>query len=126
MYNAMRDELEKIALLERLVRLGATPIKGTPKLVMKVRSPAELKALQGAVESGWSKRVTEPIMRVAERGLQKLPQGKMQSFARKGAKMIAEDPLGGAVTIAAPGGTVYPFMKKGLEKLIDAAAPLPA
>jgi hypothetical protein len=125
-YRSMADELEKIALLERVVRLGATPIKGTPKLFMKSRSPQELKVLQEAVSAGWDKRVTDPIMRVAEKGLKKLPKGRAERVARKGARLVAEDPLGGAVTIAAPGGSVYPFAKKGLERLIDRLSPLPA
>jgi hypothetical protein len=120
-------ELEKIALLERLVRLGATPIPGTPKLLMKNRSPAELKSLQGAVESAWNSRVTNPIMRAAEGPLSRLPAGKIQNGARWLAKQVAEDPVGMSLTnaIPIPGATLaYQGVKRGLEKAIDRFAPL--
>ena len=120
-------ELEKIALLERLVRLGATPIPGTPKLLMKNRSPAELKALQGAVETGWNKRVTDPIMRMAEGPLRRLPAGKLQNGARWVAKQVAEDPVGMGLAnaIPIPGATLaYQGVKRGLERVIDRVAPL--
>lgn len=120
-------ELEKIALLERLVRLGATPIPGTPKLLMKNRSPAELKALQGAVETGWNKRVTDPIMRMAEGPLSKLPAGKLQNGARWVARQVAEDPVGMGLAnaIPIPGATLaYQGAKRGLEKVIDRVVPL--
>lgn len=96
---------------------------------MRHRNPQELKALQEAVEAGWAQRVTEPIMRVAERGLKKLPKGKVQAFARKGARLMAEDPVGNLVTNLSPiPGTnpAYLGMKKGLERAIDKFAPLPA
>ncbi len=123
--TAMRDELEKIALLERLVRLGATDVPGTPRMVMRKRSPQELKGLQQGVERWWDKKVTEPIMSVAERGLKKLPEGRVQETARGVAKLVAADPVGGSLTAFAPGGLLVPPVKKGLEKLIDVAAPLP-
>ncbi len=112
-----------------MVRLGATDVPHTPQLVMRHRSPQELKALQNAVESGWARRVTEPIMGVAEKGIQKLPKGKVQTLARKGARLMAEDPLGNALTNLSPiPGTnpAYLGMKKGLEHAIDKLVPLPA
>lgn len=96
---------------------------------MRHRSPQELKALQEAVETGWANRVTKPIMRVAEKGLKKLPEGKVQNFARKGAQLMAEDPVGNLITNLSPiPGTnpAYLGMKKGLERVIDKVAPLPA
>lgn len=120
-------ELEKTALFERLVRLGATPIPGTPQLLMKNRTPQELKALQGAVESGWSKRVTDPIMRVAEKPLSKLPPGKIQTGARWVAQQVAQDPVGMTLAnaIPVPGATLaYQGVKRGLERAIDKLAPL--
>lgn len=112
-----------------MVRLGATDIPWTPRLLMRHRSPQELKALQEAVEAGWARRVTDPIMRTAEKGLKKLPEGKVQTFARKGARLMAEDPIGNLVTNLSPiPGTnpAYLGVKKGLERAIDKLAPLPA
>ena len=127
-FAACLMELEKTALLERLVRLGATPIPGTPKLMMKSRSPDELKALQGSVEAGWNERVTQPIMNVAEGPLSRLPKGKIQSGARWMAQSMAQDPVGMtlAKAIPVPGASMlYAGAKKGLEKVIDRVAPLP-
>lgn len=126
-FAACLEALEKTALIERLVRLGATSIPGTPRLFMKNRSPAELKALQGAVESGWNRRVTDPIMRVAEKPLSKLPPGKLQTGARWMARQVAEDPVGMTISnaIPVPGATVaYQGVKKGLEKAIDRFVPI--
>jgi hypothetical protein len=126
-FGSFLDEMEKIALIERLVRLGATPIKGTPKLLMKSRSPQELAALQNAVETGWNKRVTDPLMRVAEKGIKHLP-GKAQKPARSLARLVAEDPIGTVVTNSIPLPGVHPAYlagKKALERGIDKVAPLP-
>lgn len=128
-FGACLNELEfaKTALLERIVRLGATPIPGTPKLLMNSRSPAELSALQNSVEAGWNRRVTEPIMRVAEKPLSKIPPGRVQSGARWMAQQVAQDPVGMTISnaIPIPGATVaYQGMKRGLEKVIDRFAPL--
>lgn len=120
--------LEKQALIERLVRLGATPIPGTPKLFMKSRTPQELKALQNSVEQGWNARVTNPLMRLAEKGIGKLPS-KAQPIARKGARVVAEDPVGmlAANLVPAPGASAgYLALKRGGERLIDKMMPLPA
>lgn len=119
--------LTKMALLERLIRLGATPIPGTPKLVMKTRSPQELAQLQHSVDDVWQRHVTKPILNRAEPALQKLPQGKLQDLARTGTKLVAEDPIGAAVThaIPIPGAFAgYLAAKKGLEGAIDRVAPL--
>lgn len=52
---------KQAAIIPKLVRLGATPIKGTPQLFMKSRTPAELGALQGKVEGAIHKGVTGPL-----------------------------------------------------------------
>jgi hypothetical protein len=121
-------DVEKLALIERLVRLGATPIPKTPKLVMKLRSPTELKALQGAVEQGWDKRVTEPIMGKLRPLVNKLPEGKLRNAAGHVAKSVASDPVGMGLSAVAPvpgAELVYAGAKKGLEKGIDKLFPLP-
>ena len=124
----MREELEKIALIERLVRLGATDIPGTPRLLMRHRSPAELGQLQRNVDQAWNAKVTTPIMGLFEKGLKKLPEGKMQETVRKGARLVAEDPVGSlaANLVPLPGAhPAYIAGKKGVERLIDRVAPVP-
>jgi len=127
--RAFRSELSKTALLERLVRLGATDIPKTPRLFMKQRSPSELAGLQHGVENWWSNKVTNPLMQKAEKHVvSKLPE-KIQPVARKGAKLVAEDPIGTALTNAIPIPGAHPAYlgaKKGLEHLIDRVAPLQA
>jgi hypothetical protein len=126
-FAACLEELEKTALFERLVRLGATSIPGTPQLLMKHRSPGELRALQGAVETGWNKRVTAPLMGAMEGPLNRLPKGKIQSGARWVAQSLAEDPVGMSLAKAVPipgASVLYAGAKKGLEKVIDRVAPL--
>lgn len=125
--SACLDELEKTALLERLVRLAATPIKGTPNLLMKNRSSAELKTLQQGVETAWGKSVSSPLMSVMNKGLQHIPQGRLRNVAEKGAKMVADDPIGilASQMVPVPGaGPAYVALKKGLERGIDRLAPL--
>lgn len=119
--------LEKVALMERLVRLGATDIPNTPRLLMRHRSPGELAALQGSVSQQWNKRVTDPLMRKANLGLSKLPQGKLKSIAEGGARIVAQDPLGAAITnvLPVPGAfAAYTAGKRGLERVIDRLSPL--
>jgi hypothetical protein len=118
---------EKTALIERLVRLGATPIPGTPKLVMNERSPSELADLQHSVSKGWNERVTKPLLSAAEPVLRRLPAGRVQSTLRRGAELAAEDPVGTLVSNAIPVPGAFPAYvgaKKGLERVIDKVAPL--
>ena len=60
------DGAEKIAAGEftaRLVRWASTPIKGTPKLLQKVRTKAELDALERGIRTGADTYITNPIRR---------------------------------------------------------------
>lgn len=117
----------KGALLERLVRLGATDIPNTPRLLMRKRSPVELAKLQQRVTQGWDKRVTSPIMQAADSGLKRLPEGKIKSIATGGAKMLAKDPVGVVASnlVPIPGAfPAYMGAKKGLERAIDRFAPV--
>jgi hypothetical protein len=125
--TSMRQEFEKVALLERLVRLGATDIPRTPRMLMRGRSQSELAALQHGVSNTWDKRVTNPIMNVAGKGLSRLPAGKVRQLATKGVQGLARDPLGTVATnlVPIPGAfPAYAAGKKGLERLIDRFAPL--
>jgi hypothetical protein len=121
--------LTKSAVMERLIRLGATDIPGTPRLLMKHRTPHELATLQHGVEGAWNSRVTDPIMRKLEPVANKLPAGKIRDVAIKGARLVAEDPIGMLAVEAVPipgTGAAYVGAKKGLESLIDRHYPLPA
>jgi hypothetical protein len=95
--------------------------------MMKRRSGPELAALQHGVSNWWDGKVTQPLMNVAERGLKRLPEGKVQNMARKGARLVAEDPVGSLLANAVPVPGAHPAYiagKKGIERLIDRAAPL--
>jgi hypothetical protein len=111
--------LQKQALLERLVRLGATDVPGTPRLMMRHRSPGELAGLQHRVKAG----IEAPLQRGADRVLAKLPQSKLLQGA---SKLLVENPEMvplGAVPI--PGiSAAWLGAKRGAEKLIDRIAPL--
>lgn len=126
--SAFKDELEKIALLERLVRLGATDIPGTPRMLMKQRSPAQLSQLQNSVTVMRDKFVAHPLMNAATPILNKLPEGKIRNLATSATRQMAEDPIGmtAAHAIPVPGASlVYAAGKRALEYGIDRAFPLP-
>jgi hypothetical protein len=94
---------------------------------MKKRSPQELAGLQHGVANWWGKKVTEPIMGVANKGLSRLPEGKLKNVATSGAKLVAQDPVGAlaANAVPVPGASLAYFgAKRGLEKAIDRIAPL--
>jgi hypothetical protein len=138
--RAFRDELEKIAVFSRLVRLGATDIPRTPRLIMKKRGPQELANLQKNVETGYDKTVSAPIRDRLMPYAEKLQEGtKRRAIAEKLVHMTADDPIGhaaialGTAPIPAPPGVAsvpihfgYEGAKKGIEKGIDKLFPLPA
>lgn len=84
--QAFRDELEspmvKKALIERLVRIGATDVEDlpllnrivskTPRLAMKRRGGAELRQLQSGVEN-WIARKEEPVIKGFHGLIDRLP-----------------------------------------------------
>ena len=128
---AFHDELEKIGLnkeaqLKELVRLGVKDIPGTPRLLMKARTPAQRAALGEAAEATWKKYLTEPMMGFFGKGLKRVPEGKAKKGLTWAAETIAEDPLGGALTVAAPGGLLVPVAKRGLRKAINIIDPVVA
>jgi hypothetical protein len=93
---------------------------------MRRRSPQELAGLQHGVESWWGSHVSDPLLNVAERGLQKLP-GRLQGPARAGARLVAQDPVGMLASnlVPIPGASpAYLAGKKGLERVIDKFAPI--
>lgn len=126
-YKSFAGELEKLALIERLVRLGATDIPKTPRLLMKHRNPEELHALQNSVAQLKYKTVDKPILAATEPLVNRFPTGRPRAIARKGAELLAEDPfiqiLGHAIPV--PGSTlVLMGGRKMLEKAIDRTFPL--
>ena len=114
--------MEKAALIERLVRLAATPIKGTPKGLMNLRTPEQLGHLQQAV-GGAIKGVTEPVKARVGKVLSKLPGG---GVLQRGANAVIDNPEILPMQ-AIPGSTLltpgYLKAKRGLEGLIDRVAP---
>lgn len=125
--------MDKEAVVERLVRMGAMDIPKTPRLLMRKRSPQELAALQEGVERAWSKRVTDPILQKVVPQIERIPENKVTKWPKKylsyGSKLLAEDPIGIGLMqfTVTPGATeAYIAGKKGLEKAIDVAFPLKA
>jgi hypothetical protein len=141
-YNAMAKELHeqkskgvegdkktaevKQALIERLVRLGAQDIPKTPRLLMKRRGPEELAQLQQGVTNAFGK-VEAPLKRGLEHLTNKLPEGKLRSFAHHAGTLAIENPETIPMhAIPVPGvGLGWLAAKKGLERGIDRLSPVP-
>jgi hypothetical protein len=113
--------MDKAALLERLVRLGATDVPGTPRLLMRHRTPGELGQLQQSVEGAF-KRVQDPVKQRVGRALSGVPGGKL---LQRGANLLIDNPEALPMqAVPIPGLTpAYLGAKKGLEHLIDRVAP---
>lgn len=128
LFSSFRDELEKTALLERLVRLGATDVPKTPRLLMRQRSPQELAALQQSVSAAHDRLVGQPVVNAATRLTNRMSPGKLRTVAEKTTKALGSDPIGiaAASAVPIPGATVgYLAGKRALEGAIDRFAPLP-
>jgi hypothetical protein len=117
--------MDKQALLERLVRLGATDIPNTPRLLMRERGPEELAALQQGVEGAFQ-RVQEPLKAKATNLLSRVANPKIRGALQSGAHALIENPEMIPMTaVPVPGiSAAYLAAKKGLEKGIDRLAPL--
>jgi hypothetical protein len=118
--------MDKAALIERLMRLGATDVPGTPRLLMRQRSPQELAQLQEGVTAGIGK-LQAPLRRGVDAAAGALPPGRLQSFARKAGNLAIDNPeILPMQAVPIPGLTpAWLAAKKGLEKGIDHIAPLP-
>lgn len=118
--------MNKSALIERLVRLGATDVPGTPRLLMKQRSPQELAALQQGVTDAFQ-RFEEPAKKAVHGILDKVPHEKAKSVLKRGASTLIENPEMLPISaLPIPGASVaYLAGKKGLERGLDRIAPLP-
>ena len=127
MYSAMRDELEKIALLKELVALGAKDIPHTPRLVMKHRDAATRVALGEAADAAYG-RIAQPWKQGVERLAAKIPVHKktpaiLRRIGGGIVRDVASDPVGGVLTAVAPGGSIIPVAKRVLTKGIIALDP---
>jgi hypothetical protein len=123
-YSAMRDELVKTALLAEAVRIGMKDIPRTPRLFMKARTPHEREVISRLIRKAYNRRVTQPLMSAAEKGISKLPGDKPKRAARAGVKLFARDPVGqlAANLVPVPGASAgYEGLKAGLTKLINVA-----
>lgn len=139
--RSFRAELEspmlKQALIERLIRLGATDvedlpgvnkvIKKTPRLFMRKRSPEELAQLQHGVQNFFD-RYEQPAIARAESAINKLPteNKKVKGILNAGAKTVIKNPELLATELSPIPGTGVAWLaaKRGLEKAIDRVAPL--
>ncbi len=123
--SGMTNEQNKVALVERLVRLGATDVGKTPRLFMKKRSPEELAALQHGVTRAFRK-VEAPLQRklhLATAGME--PTKK--KVLRSAGKALIENPAQLLLTapIPVPGaGPAAVGVTRGMERLIDRFAPV--
>jgi Inorganic Pyrophosphatase len=115
----------KEALLERLVRLAATDVPGTPRLVMRHRSPEELASLQHAVEGTFG-RFEGPAKARVHGVLEKVPHAGVRKALQSGADMMIENPeMIPMQAVPVPGVSLgYLAAKKGIEKGLDRLAPL--
>lgn len=130
------EELKE-ALLERLVRLGATDVEdlpgirnfisSTPRLFMRKRSPEELAALEKGVARSFRK-VEAPL----ERKLHTMTAGwespRAKRIVRGLGKMVIRNPEQLPIVLAPfPGASALtpPLIaaKRGVEKVIDKVAP---
>ena len=118
--------MKKSALLERLVRLAATDVPHTPRLLMRHRSPEELAALQHGVEGAF-KKIEEPAKQKMHALIDKVPHPKVQKVLKGGADMMIENPeMIPMQAVPIPGVSLgYLAAKKGLERGLDKLAPMP-
>ena len=120
----LHNELEKRALVERVARLLATDIPGTPRMFMRHRSPEELAQIQQGVSSAFQ-RVQEPVRKAVGKVTGKLP-GMLQKPVQAAANLAIDHPeIIPMQAVPIPGLTPgYLAAKRGAEKLIDRFAPM--
>ena len=114
---------DKTALIKELVRWGATDVPGTPRFVMRKRSPEELAALENSVGRAFRK-YEAPLERGLHRATRGLP-GAVKKVVRKGGKMLIRDPLTLALQpVPIPGATpAYMLGKAVVERVGNAISP---
>lgn len=140
--DELQGTMEKKALIERLVRLGATDIedlpgigklvKKTPRMFMRKRSPEELGQLQHSVQ-GFFDRYEQPAIAKAKTVIEnRLPQGTpkrefVSKALNRGAEAVIKNPELAVTELSPVPGTGLAWLgaKKGLERAIDRLAPVP-
>lgn len=137
--DELQSGMEKKALIERLMRLGATDVedlpgvnrfvKKTPRLLMRKRSPEELGQLQHNVQ-GFFDRYEQPAIAKAKTMIDKLPAGtpKRESVTNvlgRGAELMIKNPELAVTELSPVPGTGVAWLgaKRGLERAIDRFAP---
>lgn len=83
---------EKTALIERLMRLGATDVPGTPRLFMRQRSPEELMNIQHGVEGFVNKYYADPLKNRIKGAVEKLPNWPEQGLGEWGKQKALQLP----------------------------------
>lgn len=137
--SELNTPMVKQALIERLIRLGATDIedlpgvnrliKKTPRLIMRHRSPEELGALQHGVTQAFNK-LEQPVVDASERMVSKLPGLRHPKVAPKvnlAMETMIRNPLFLAAKASPIPGSSFAVLagQKGLERAIDRFAPVP-
>ena len=116
----------KVALVERLARLAMTDVPGTPRMLMRHRSPGELAAVQKGIE-GTVGRLKEPVRAHAHAAAGRLlPEGRIRSALTRAADLAIDHPeILPMQAVPIPGLTpAYLGAKKGLERALDHFAPM--
>lgn len=119
----MRD---KTALVERAARLLATDIPGTPRLLMRHRSPEELAAIQHGVESAFRK-VQAPVRNTLHGVVNKVPVGdKVRGVLHRGTDLAVDNPeILPLQALPIPGVTpAYLAAKGGAHRIVDRFFPV--
>jgi len=135
-FYAFADELEKIALYERLKRLAYTDVPRSPRLLMRKRNPQELAKIQADSERSFQRNWMGPIRRGTDKYVNKMPEGKLRHYTAMGRDLLVSDPIGFTAThalpvmAAGPAASLVPVVppyigaKKGLEGFIDKHWPM--
>lgn len=129
MTEAEKLSAMKTALIERLVRLGATPVeqlpgvrrlvKKTPTLFMKSRTPAELDSLEKGVKRTF-RRVEAPLERKLNTSTASWPATPKKIVRGAGRALIRNPEQLPLAAVPVPGvGPVVAASKRALERGID-------
>lgn len=115
---------EKTALIERLIRLGATDVGKTPRLFMKQRGPEELAALQHGVTRAFRK-YEAPMERRLHKATAEMGSKPKKALRTAGKYLIRNPHTALTAPIPVPGlDLAVTGAKRGLEHAIDRFAPI--
>jgi len=129
--RAFADELTKTAqvktaLIERLVRLGFTDVPGTPRLLMRKRSPQELAAIQHGVERFFNRYEQPAIAKMTGVIDKHVKHPTANKVLKKGTELVVKNPeLALTEFSPVPGtGAMWLGAKRGIERALDKVAPV--